>query len=80
MIIVDEDSKHGLVILRRSEFVKSGEPDRGTFTMTSHEWRDLMMRMAFCTLESAVALSDPGYPPLDQVLSGRRQEDPATRG
>lgn len=68
MIIVDEDSDPGLVTLRRASYVESGEPSRSIFTMTIHEWRDLKMQMAFCSLETAVASSDTGYPSLDQVL------------
>lgn len=68
VILVTKDPRYGLVTLRRSRYVESGEPNRDTFTMTVAEWDDFLYRAASYELEPRKLPKEPVTIPLEEIL------------
>ena len=59
-ILITEDAKHGLIVLRRSRYVESGEPNRDCYCLTREDFDSLRRQMTYFEAEHQELSEKPG--------------------
>ena len=58
-ILITEDTEHGLIVLRRSRYVESGEPNRDCYCLTREDFDSLRRQMAVYEAEHQKLSEEP---------------------